>query len=48
MSEYAFRQAGLALGQGLSRVLSLYGSMPVTITGPGTRFLDLLSRGAGE
>ncbi|SOC41990.1 predicted NBD/HSP70 family sugar kinase [Rhizobium subbaraonis] len=48
MSEYAFRQAGLALGQGLSRVLSLYGSMPVTITGPGTRFLDLLSRGLEE
>lgn len=48
MSEYAFRQAGLALGQGLSRVFSLYESMPVTITGPGTRFMDLLSRGIEE
>ncbi len=48
MSEYAFRQAGLALGQGLSRVFSLYESMPVTITGLGARFIDLLSRGIEE
>ncbi|QRM56392.1 ROK family protein [Sinorhizobium sp. BG8] len=48
MSEYAFRQAGLVLGQGLSRVLSLYETMPIYITGPGTRYADLLSRGIEE
>lgn len=48
MSEYAFRQAGLALGQGLSRMLSLYDTMPIAITGPGTRFIDLLTRGMEE
>lgn len=48
MSEYAFRQAGLAIGQGLSRVFSLYESMPIVVTGPGTRFMDLLSRGIEE
>lgn len=48
MSEYAFRQAGLALGQGLSRVFSLHESMPVTITGLGVRFMDLLARGIEE
>jgi predicted NBD/HSP70 family sugar kinase len=48
MSEYAFRQAGLALGQGLSRMVSLYESMPIAITGPGTRYFDLLQRGLEE
>jgi len=48
MSEYAFRQAGLALGQGLSRVASLYENMPIAITGPGTRYFDLLQRGLEE
>ncbi|MDX3927178.1 MAG: ROK family transcriptional regulator [Shinella sp.] len=48
MSEYAFRQAGLALGKGLSRMLSLYENMPVVFTGPGTRYFDLLSRGIEE
>ncbi|PJI45467.1 MAG: transcriptional regulator [Rhizobium sp.] len=48
MSEYAFRQAGLALGQGLSRVLSLYENMPIVITGHGTRYIDLLRRGLDE
>jgi predicted NBD/HSP70 family sugar kinase len=48
MSEYAFRQAGLAIGHGLSRVLSLYETMPVAITGPGTRYFDLLHRGIEE
>lgn len=48
MAQYAFRQAGLALGQGLSRVLSLYENMPVVVTGPGTRFYDLLSAGMVE
>lgn len=48
MSEYAFRQAGLAIGQGLSRMLSLFGDMPVAIAGHGTRYMDLLSRGLEE
>ena len=48
MSEYAFRQAGLALGQGLSRVVSLYENMPIAITGPGTRYFDLIQRGLEE
>lgn len=48
MAQYAFRQAGLALGQGLSRVLSLNENMPVCITGPGTRFYDLLAGGMEE
>lgn len=41
-AEYAFRQAGEVLGVGLSRVHSLYEPMPLTITGPGIRFLDLM------
>ncbi|WFU07876.1 ROK family transcriptional regulator [Rhizobium sp. CB3090] len=44
----AFRQAGLALGIGLSRVLSLHESMPIAITGPGTRYYDLLLEGISE
>lgn len=48
MAQYAFRQAGLALGQGLSRVLSLNETMPITVTGPGTRFYDLLAGGMEE
>jgi predicted NBD/HSP70 family sugar kinase len=48
MSEYAFRQAGLALGQGLSRMVSLYETMPIAITGPGTRYFDLMQRGVEE
>lgn len=48
MAQYAFRQAGLALGQGLSRVLSLSGDMPIIITGPGNRFYDLLAGGMEE
>ncbi|MBB5576411.1 MULTISPECIES: ROK family transcriptional regulator [Rhizobium] len=45
---FAFRQAGLALGIGLSRVLSLHESMPIAITGPGTRYYDLLLEGISE
>jgi predicted NBD/HSP70 family sugar kinase len=41
-AEYAFRQAGEVLGVGLSRVHSLYEPMPMTITGPGVRYLDLM------
>ncbi|MGF0537415.1 ROK family transcriptional regulator [Agrobacterium sp. ES01] len=45
---YAFREAGLALGYGLSRVLSLNGGMPITVTGPGARYFDLLRAGLVE
>lgn len=41
----AFRQAGLALGNGLSRLISLHGPMPVFITGLGSRYYDLLDAG---
>lgn len=44
----AFRQAGLALGNGLSRVLSLHERMPIVITGPGVRYYDLLIEGITE
>ncbi|TQN61880.1 ROK family transcriptional regulator [Agrobacterium tumefaciens] len=45
MARFAFRTAGLALGNGLSRLFSLHGHMPVFITGPGTRYFDLLESG---
>jgi len=45
---FAFRQAGLVLGNGLSRVLSLYEQMPIVLTGPGTRYYDLLREGMEE
>ncbi|MBW6423185.1 ROK family transcriptional regulator [Rhizobium sp. XQZ8] len=48
MAQLAFRQAGVALGSGLSRLLSLHGHMPVFITGPGTRHQDLLQAGIEE
>lgn len=48
MAQYAFRQAGLALGQGLARVFSLFETMPVIVTGPGTRYYDLIQRGLEE
>ncbi len=44
----AFRQAGLALGNGLSRLISLHGPMPVFITGVGSRYYDLLETGLGD
>ncbi|EJB07246.1 transcriptional regulator/sugar kinase [Rhizobium leguminosarum bv. trifolii WSM597] len=47
-STIAFRQAGLALGNGLSRMLSLTERMPIAITGPGTRYYDLLRQGIEE
>jgi len=47
-AQYAFRQAGVALGNGLSRVISLNERMPIVVTGPGTRYYDLLERGIGE
>jgi predicted NBD/HSP70 family sugar kinase len=48
MSAFAFRQAGLALGNGLSRMLSLTERMPIAIAGPGTRYYDLLRQGIEE
>lgn len=48
MAGYAFRQAGIALGSGLSRLFSLHGHMPVHVTGPGVRFFDLLQGGLYE
>ena len=48
MAAFAFRQAGIALGNGISRLLSLYGHMPVFITGPGMRYYDLLQSGVKE
>ncbi|KAA0700620.1 ROK family transcriptional regulator [Neorhizobium sp. P12A] len=45
---FAFRQAGLVLGNGISRVLSLNDLMPIAITGPGARYYDLLREGLEE
>ncbi|AKI01682.1 transcriptional regulator/sugar kinase [Hoeflea sp. IMCC20628] len=45
MAEFAFRQAGTALGNGLARLISLHGKMPIVFTGPGIRFLDLMRPG---
>lgn len=42
MAAYAFRQAGDVLGMGLSRLHSFLGTMPITITGTGAKFLDLM------
>ena len=42
MADFAFRQAGQALGLSIARMFSLLGPMPVTITGPGIEFYDLL------
>ncbi len=45
MSQYAFRLAGDAIGIGISRLYSFLGLMPVTITGPGVGFFDLMQSG---
>lgn len=45
MAQYAFRLAGDAVGMGISRLHSFLGLMPVTITGPGVRFFDLMQGG---
>ncbi len=47
-AQFAFRQAGLALGQGLGRMQSLNEKMPIYFTGPGVRFYDLMERGILE
>lgn len=48
MPVFAFRQAGEALGVGISRLFSLHGTMPVNVTGPGLRYFDLLRPGFDE
>ncbi|MGI9400176.1 MAG: ROK family transcriptional regulator [Rhizobiaceae bacterium] len=45
MAQYAFRLAGDAIGMGISRLHSFLGLMPVTITGPGVSFFDLMQSG---
>ncbi len=42
MAAYAFRQAGDVLGMGLSRLHSFLGTMPISITGSGAKFSDLM------
>jgi predicted NBD/HSP70 family sugar kinase len=44
----AFREAGTAIGNGLARLISLHGKMPVVFTGPGVRFFDLMRPGIDE
>lgn len=48
MAEFAFRQAGTALGNGLARLISLHGKMPIVFTGPGIRFMDLMRPGIDQ
>jgi predicted NBD/HSP70 family sugar kinase len=48
MAEFAFRQAGTALGNGLARLMSMHGKMPVVFTGPGIRFFDLMRPGIDQ
>ncbi|WP_244530241.1 ROK family transcriptional regulator [Rhizobium sp. NFR07] len=47
-AQHAFRQAGIAIGNGLSRLLSLHGHMPMVLTGPGAQHFDLLRAGVEE
>jgi len=42
MAQFAFRQAGEVLGVGVSRLMSMYGPMPLSITGPGLNYYDLM------
>ena len=39
---FAFRQAADVLAMGLSRLMTIHGPMPVTITGPGVAYFDLM------
>ncbi|MDP2733685.1 MAG: ROK family transcriptional regulator [Hoeflea sp.] len=48
IAESAFRQAGTALGNGLARLISLHGKMPIVFTGPGVRFFDLMRPGIDQ
>jgi predicted NBD/HSP70 family sugar kinase len=48
LAKSAFREAGTAIGNGLARLISLHGKMPVVFTGPGVRFFDLMRPGIDE
>lgn len=48
LSSAAFRDAGTAIGNGLARLISLHGKMPVVFTGPGVPFFDLMRPGIDE
>jgi predicted NBD/HSP70 family sugar kinase len=48
MTSFAFRNAGAVLGTCLSRMFNIFGAMPVTITGPGLEFFDLMQEGFME
>ena len=39
---FAFQQAADVLAIGLSRLMTIYGSMAITITGPGVAYFDLM------
>lgn len=45
---FAFRQAGMVIGNGLARLFSLYGVMQIYISGAGTRFFDLMEAGLSD
>ncbi|WP_394690481.1 ROK family protein [Hoeflea sp.] len=47
-AQTAFREAGTAIGNGLARLISLHGKMPVVFTGPGVRFLELMQPGIDQ
>lgn len=47
-AQHAFRQAGSAIGNGLSRLMCLHGHMPVHLTGPGIHYFDLMRTGMEE
>jgi predicted NBD/HSP70 family sugar kinase len=38
----AFREAGRAIGTGLSNLFSMFDPIPLVFTGPGVQFLDLM------
>ncbi len=40
--QHGFNKAGEAIGVGLARLISMYGSMPIVITGQGVSLFDLL------
>ncbi len=42
MAQFAFRQAGEVLGIGISRIYNILGTMPITITGAGMHYFDLM------
>lgn len=47
-AQYAFRIAGETLGIGISRLMSVYGIMPLTISGRGLKYFDLMREGFEE